>query len=265
MHKDHAGAVADDADEAESAIKDEGEGEGSSTPAAAAAASAPAAPAASAPPAAKRQRVSAPRTLPTAVDAPAIAAAAAVATLASTSVAIAAPAPALVAPTALESAPVVHMCGMCTTPFANAALLAMHLQLHVRPAPVVAAASAIPQLALGGVPASSAFGSVSFAANAGAVPPSAAAAAPSALLPSGSGPVVVVPPTQPSKRPRPRPTSVFPCPYAGCTSSFNYRHVLANHVRAKHTFETPFACRVCDKRFPTLARQSAHQQTHLTL
>jgi uncharacterized Zn-finger protein len=58
---------------------------------------------------------------------------------------------------------------------------------------------------------------------------------------------------------------VFPCPYAGCTSSFNYRHVLANHVRAKHTFETPFACRVCDKRFPTLARQSAHQQTHLTL
>jgi len=71
------------------------------------------------------------------------------------------------------------------------------------------------------------------------------------------------------KRPlkRPRPSTVYACPYSsisGCAQSFHYKHVLTNHIRAKHTDERPFRCDAegCDKRFPTLARKVQHQRTH---
>lgn len=71
--------------------------------------------------------------------------------------------------------------------------------------------------------------------------------------------------SNPPRKKRPRPTRVLTCPYAGCDRSFHYAHVLANHVRALHTYETPFACDVCQRAFPTLARKVQHQRSHLQL
>lgn len=68
----------------------------------------------------------------------------------------------------------------------------------------------------------------------------------------------------------PRPRRIFSCTHldsdgVACSKTFHYQNVLDNHIRAIHTKETPFACATCDKRFPTRARQVAHQARHLKL
>lgn len=54
------------------------------------------------------------------------------------------------------------------------------------------------------------------------------------------------------------PAKKFVC--KECSKSFDYKHVLQNHVRT-HTGEKPFKCEACDKRFT----RDHHLKTHMRL
>jgi hypothetical protein len=138
--------------------------------------------------------------------------------------------------------PALHLCGVCTSTFPSNALLQKHLiALH-------GSSNALP---MSDGSESDEDASDEEAEDDQPLPAAAYTTTAAALS------------TVPPAKKRPRPTAVFPCPTDGCTKSFHYKHVLANHIRAIHTKETPFACGVCSRKFPTLARKVAHEGTHL--
>ncbi len=57
------------------------------------------------------------------------------------------------------------------------------------------------------------------------------------------------------------PPKQRPCPYDGCSRSFNYADKLAAHIRT-HTGERPFGCEICGNGFAEKGTLKRHLRTH---
>lgn len=47
-----------------------------------------------------------------------------------------------------------------------------------------------------------------------------------------------------------------------CGKGFVNKTAFSNHERRKHTFEKPYSCEICDKRFPSNQQMQIHKEQH---